>query len=389
MDGSNVFTPSGSIDSLSSQGLHGIPDSPVAGTSYSLDNLDLGSFSFRWDLGLDCEDENESVSDYGTVLHTGEAALSDPPTTDTGLSAVEEITESGLTDSRTSTANRPSLSVPPSDNELGLLPSRDRKNLEATKHSKGILERLRGAIVGDRLLSHLSIRWPVLAPAPPVVETQASSREKTSVVPHLRPRNKLRKKTRPSIAITLEVEPASSFSLAQPQDRPSQPLPQPLEALQTSSNSVSAPPVVGFPSARSILSFQLPPVFSRARSKVLQKSTYRLPNDMGVINRTSITNQPDVDSSGFRTGKSGGRVWWDSQQPMQNSGRTGLADGNGIGGFPTPIRSANHRGRAGRSREGTPAHKRPSRMSTSWELGLGLGQDLGLRICRLCNVRGG
>ena len=357
----------------------------MASTSHSLDNLDLGSFSFRWGSGLDCEDEDESVSDYGTVLHTGEAALSAPLTTTTGLSAVEEITEGGLTDSRTSTVNWLSLSIPPSDNELGLLPSHGRKGIEMTKDRKSILGRLRGAIVSDRLVSRLTIPWSALVPAHPVAKVQAKSPEKPSATPHPRPRNKLRKKTRPSIAITLAVEPASSFSLAQPQDTLPQPLPRSLETLQASANAASVSPVAGFPPARSFLSFQLPPVFSKARSKVLQKSTCRPPNDMGVMNRTST----DADSSGVRTGRSGGRVWWDSQQLAGNGEREAPVDGNGIGGFPTPINSAGYHGRRGRSTEGTPVHGPPSRVSTRWELGLGLGQDLGLRVRRLCDVRGG
>ena len=210
MDSSNVFTPSGSIDSLSSQGPQEVSDPSATSTSHSLDNLDLDSFSFRWDLGLDCEGEDESVSDYGTVLRTGETSLSGPLTSTTGLSAVEEITEGGLTDSRTtSTGNRFSLSMPPSDNELGSFASHDHKRLEVTKRSGNILGRLREAMVTDRLASRLSIPWSLIVPAPPVVKARASSSEKPSADLHARPRNKLRKKTRPSIAITLAVEPAS------------------------------------------------------------------------------------------------------------------------------------------------------------------------------------
>jgi hypothetical protein len=331
----------------------------VTGTSHSLNNLDLDSFSFRWDLGLDCEDEDGSVSDYGIVLHAGEADISAPLTNATGLSAVEEITEGGLTDSRTaSTANRRSLSMPPSDSELGWLPSRSRMDLEVTKDRKNILGRLRQAMVSDKLVSRFSIPWPVLVPPPSVANVRVNSSGKPSATPHPRPRNKLRKKTRPSIAITLAVEPPSSFTLAQLQDGPSWPLPRSLETSQ---------PVIGLPSARSFLSFQLPPVFSRARSKVLQKSTYRPPNDMAAINKVSGTNRSGVDSSNSRTQ---GR----SQQPM---------DDNGIGGFPIPIRSVGH------PKEEAPARGRPSRMSTRWDLGLRLGQDLGLKVCRLCRLGGG
>lgn len=73
-----------------------------------------------------------------------------------------------------------------------------------------------------------------------------------------------------------------------------------------------------------------------------------------------------------------------SQQPVEYNDRTSSVGDNGIGDFPTPIRSAGSRDRGGRSGEG-----RPSRMSTSWEFGLGLGQDLGLKVSRLCHVRGG
>ena len=356
----------------------------MTSASHSLDNLDLESFSFRWDLGLDCEDEDESISDYGTVLHTGETSLSGPLTNTTGLSAVEEITEGGLTDSRTtSTGNRLSLIMPPSDNELGSFPSHDRKDLDVTKPGRNLLGRFREAMVGDRLVSRIPIPWSLLVPAPPVVRARANSSEKPLATLHPRPRNKLRKKTRPSIAITLAVEPASSFSLAQQQDEPSQPLPRSMEILQNATSSVSVSPVTGLPSARSFLSFQLPPVFSRARSRVYQKSAHRPANDMGVINATA--NQPDLNFSRFRIGKSGGRVSRDSsQQPVEYNDRTSSVGDNGIGDFPTPIRSAGSRDRGGRSGEG-----RPSRMSTSWEFGLGLGQDLGLKVSRLCHVRGG
>ena len=359
----------------------------MAGTSHSLNLLDLDSFSFRWDLGLDCEDEAESVSDYGTVLHAGEANLSAPLTTATGLSAVEETTEGGLTDSRTaSTAHRLSLSILPSDNELGILQSHHRKELEVTKDNKGILWRLRSA--SDRLVPRLSIPWPVLTSTPPAVKIRVGSSEKRLALPHPRPRNKLRKKTRPSIAITLAVEPPSSFSLAQPHDSPPQPPPRPLETSQTNTNPVSVSPVAGFPSARSFLSFQLPPVFSRARSKLLQKSTYRPPNDTGAVNRISAMDRPDVDSSGSRARESGGRASRNSH-PGKDNERTAPTDENGIGGFPTPIRSASHGGRRSHSRKGTPTDGRPSWISTSWELGLGLGQDLGLKVCSLWRVRGG
>ena len=311
------------------------------------------------------------------MLRTGETSLSGPLTSTTGLSAVEEITEGGLTDSRTtSTGDRLSLSLSPSDNQLGSLPSH-RKDFEVTKRGRNILGRLREVIIGDRLVSRLSIPWSLIVPAPPVIGARANPSGKPPATLHPRPRNKLRKKTRPSIAITLAIEPASSLSLAQPQDESSQPLPRSTEILQSATGSVSASPVTGLPSARSFLSFQLPPVFSRARSRVFQKSAYRSPNDMGVINPT--TNRPNVDFSRFRTGGSGGRVSRDgSQQPVENNDRTSSIGDNGIGDFPTPIRSAD------RSGEG-----RPSRMSTSRGFGLGLGQDLGLRVSRLCNTRGG
>jgi len=321
------------------------------------------------------------------VLHTGETGLSAPLTTSTGLSAVEEITEGGLTDSRTaSTANRLSLSMPPSDNELGLLSYLDRKDPEVNKESKNIFGRLRGAMISERLASRLSIPWSVLAPTSPAVKVPICSSEKPSPIPHTRPKNKLRKKTRPSIAITLAVEPPSSFSLAQLQNGQSQPLPRSLEALQTSTNPVSVSPVAGFPSAMSFLSFQLPPVFSRARSKMFQKSPHRPPNDMDVINRASTVDRPDVDPSGFWTRKSGGRVSRDSHSG-ENSETTVPVGDNGIGGFPTPIRSAGHHDRRG-SRERSPVRGMPGRIPASWELGLGLGQSLGLKVCSLWRARG-
>lgn len=315
------------------------------------------------------------------MLHAGETNLPAPLTTTTGLSVVEEITEGVLTDSRSaSTTHRFSPSRPPGSNELGLLSTHNHKDSEVTKDSKTILDHLRS--VSERVVPCLSIPWPVLAPTPLTVEGQIDSSEKPSAALHPRPKNKLRKKTRPSIAITLAVEPASSFSLAQP-------LPRSLEVLQASTNPVSIPPVVGFSSTMSFLSFQLPPVFSKARSKVLQKSTYRPSNDMGVINNTSTTNRPDVgSSSGIRIHRSGGRVSRDIQ-PAENSERTGSIDDNGVGGFPTPIKSVVHHGRRGGSREGTFARGRPSRISTSWELGLGLGQGLRLRVCNLWRARGG
>jgi len=317
------------------------------------------------------------------VLHTGETSPSAPLTSATGLSAVEEITEGGLTDPRTtSTADRLSLSTPPSHNGLGSLPSHDRKDPEVTKPSKNIFGRLRDAMVSDRLVSRLSIPWPLLVPAPPVVQAQAGSSEKPSATLHQRPRNKLRKKTPPSIAIALAVGPASSFSLAQPQDGPPQPLARALETLQSATGSVSVSQVAELPSARSFLSFQLPPVFSRARSKVLQGSVYRPSNDMDVVNAT--TNRPNADFSGFRTGKSGGR----ESQLAGNGDRTSSIGGDGIGGFPTPVRPTGSRGQRTDSGEGTRAYGRPSWMSTSWEVGLGLGQGLDLRVCRLWHTRG-
>lgn len=378
LDSSNVFTPSGSIESFSSQEPQDIPDSSTNNSLPSLKNLDLSSFSFRWDLGLDCEDEDGSVSDYGTVLHTGEASLSAPLTTATGLSAVEEITEGGLTDSRTtSTTNQISFGVRPSDTGL---PSHNCKDLGATKDAKNILGRLRAAMVSDRLVSRLSVPWSVFIPAPPMANVPINSSEKASAALRPRPRNKLRKKTRPSIAITLTVEPPSSFSLTDPQNRPF----QPLGALQTGTNLTSVSPVAGFPSTKSFLSFQLPPVFSRARSKVLQKSTYRPPNDMGVFNRISAMHRPDVESSGTQARKSGSPVSRDSQQPAKDNERAVPVADSGIGGFPTPIRVD---GQRGDPREEIPARGRPNRISTSWELGLGLGQQLGLRVCSLWRVR--
>lgn len=349
----------------------------MAGTSHSLNNLDLDSFSFRWDIGLDCEDEDGSVSDYGTVLYTRGTNLSAPLTTATGLSAVEEITEGGLTGSRTaSTAPRLSLSMTPGDNELGLLPSYNRMDHNVIRDSKNLLGRLR--LASDRLLS---IPWHIHAPTPPAVTIQVGSSEKPSM--SLRPRlqNKLRKKTRPSIAITLAVEPASSFSLAQPP-------PRSLGVSRASGNPVSVSLVAGFPSAKSFLSFQLPPVFSRARFKALQKSSRRPSNGMGVTNRTSTTNRPDPNSSDIRTRKSVGSAPQDVQ-PTTNCERTGQIDDDGIGGFPTPIRSASHHDQGGGPRERTPTRGRPSRISTSWELGLGHGQDLRMRVCSLWRVRGG
>ena len=344
--------------------------------SLSSTNMDLHSFSFRWHLGLDCEDEDESVSDYGIVLHT-EANLSAPLTAATGLSAVEETTEGALTDSRTGTTRRLSSTMPPSNNGLDLSPSQDRKDFGVAKISKNILDRLWSA--SDRLVPRLST--PVPVPTSPVTRVQVDSSRKPSAAPRPRPKNKLRKKTRPSIALTLAVEPTSSLSLAQP-------LPRSLEILQTSTSPVSVSPVAGFPSARSFLSFQFPPVFSRARSKLLQKSTYRPSNDVGIINRSSTTGRPGVDSSGIWTRKSRGRVSRDT--PAANHGkRTVLIGENGIGGFPTPVEPAGHHRRRGGSREGTPVHGRPNRISTPWELGLGLGQNLRLGFCNIWHVRGG
>ena len=339
--------------------------------------MDLHSFSFRWHLGLDCEDEDESVSDYGIVLHTGEANLSAPLTAATGLSAVEETTEGVLTDSRTATTRHLSSTMPPSDKELGLSPSQDRKDFGVAKVSKNILDRLWSA--SDRLVPRLSI--PVPAPTSPAARVQVDSSRKPSTAPRPRPKNKLRKKTRPSIALTLAVEPTSSLSLAQP-------LPRSLEILQTSTSPLSVSPVAGFPSARSFLSFQFPPVFSRARSKVLQKSAYRPSNDVDIINRSSTTGRPGADSSGIWTRKSRGRISRDTP-PANNGKRTVLIRENEIGGFPTPVEPANHHRRRGGSREGTPARGRLNRISTPWEIGLGLGQNLRLRVCGLWHVRGG
>ena len=371
LDSSNVFTPSESIESFSSQGPQGIPDSLTSITSHSLKNLDLSSFSFRWDFGLDCEDEDGSVSDYGTVLHTGETNLSAPLTTATCLSAVEEITEGGLTNSMTpSTTNQLSLSVPHSDNELGLLPLQLRKDLEVKKDTKNVLGRLRFS--SNRLVPRLSVPWAALIPTPPVVKGQANS-EKPSDVPCSRPGNKLRKKTRPSIAITLAVDPVSSFSLARS-----------LEGLQAGSNLVSISPVAGFPSARSFFSFELPPVFSKARSKALQKSKHRPSNYVGVTGNTSTANRPDVDSAGYHTREFGGRVSQDERNP--GGSERAVSVDVGVGGFPTPIRSAGDSDqRASKERIPTRRRSRP----TSWERGLGLGQDLGLMVRSLLRARGG
>ena len=250
-----------------------------------------------------------------------------------------------------------------------ILGGKERKNF--------ILDHFQSA--SDRLVPRLST--PVPAPTSPVAGVQANSSRKPSAAPRPRPRNKLRKKTRPSIALTLAIEPTSSLSLAQP-------LPRSLEILQTSTSPVSVSPVAGFPSARSFLSFQFPPVFSRARSKVLQKSTYRPHNDVGIINRSSTTGRPGVDSSGIRARKSRGRVSRDTP-PANNGKRTVLIGENGIGGFPTPAESTGHHRRRGGSREGTPGRGRPNRISTPWELGLGLGKNLRLRVCSFWHVRGG
>ena len=347
-------------------------------TSHSLNHLDLESFSFRWDNGL--EDEDESVSDYGTVLHTGETNLSAPLTTTTGLSAVEEITEGVLTDSRaTSSARRLSPNIPPSNNELASFPSHNYKHLEVAKDNRNLLRRLLSASGG--LVPRLFTSWSVPVPTPLVVNVQTDYSGKPPKTPHRRPRNKLRKKTRPSIAITLVVEPTSSFSLARP-------LPRTLEALRTGANPASVSPVAAFSSAKSFLSFQLPPVFSRARSKVLQKSTRRPSNDVAVVNRISTADRPQVDTFGIRTRKSGARVSWDNQ-PAVDSERIRSIHENGIGNFPTPIGSAGHRGRIGGTGEGTSPRGPSSRTSTSWELGLGLGQDIRLRACGFWRGRGG
>jgi len=250
-----------------------------------------------------------------------------------------------------------------------ILGGKERKNF--------ILDHFQSA--SDRLVPRLST--PVPAPTSPVAGVQADSSRKPSAAHRPRPRNKLRKKTRPSIALTLAIEPTSSLSLAQP-------LPRSLEILQTSTSPVSVSPVAGFPSARSFLSFQFPPVFSRARSKVLQKSTYRPSNDVGITNKSSTTGRPGVDSSDIWTRKSRGRVSRDT--PVTNNGkRTVLIGEKGpIGGFPTPAESAGHHRRRGGSREGTPGRGRPNRISTPWELGLGLGKNLLLRVCSLWYMRG-
>lgn len=377
LDGSSVFTPSGSIESFTSHEPQEIPSPLISGTSHFLNRFDLTSFSFRWDSGLDCEDEDGSISDYGTVLHTGETNLSAPLTTTTGLSAVEEITESGLTDSGTpSTMNQLSLAIPPGDNELGLLPSHGRGGSEVKKGSKSILGRLRSA--SNRIGPRLSIPWIVFTPTVPVVKVHANAPEKPSAVPHSRPKNKLRKKTRPSIAIALAVEPLSSFSLAQP-------LTQPLGVLQAGTSSVSVSPVAGFPSARSFFSFELPPVFSKARSKALRKSNYRPPEKVDVIKKTSTLGLPDVGPSGPPVREFGGRISVDNHSGKDNE-RTMLAD-NGVGGFPAPLRPASDYGQRD-SEEETPAHRR-SRLTSPWELGLEFGQDLGLRVRSLLRARGG
>lgn len=365
LDSSNVFTPLGSIESFSSLGPQEIPDLPTTEASHSLNNLHLRSFSFRWDLGLDCDDDDRSVSDYGTVLHTGETDISVPLTIAAGLSAVEEITEGGLTDSRAaSTANRITLSMPQSNNELGSLPPRHRKELNAKKDSKSILKRLRSA--SNRLVHNLSIPWSILAPSPPhpVVKTHVNSPSKVSSTPHPRPKNKLRKKTRPSISITLAVEPVSSFSLAQP-------LSGSLEVLQTTGASpTSGSPVPAFSSARSFFSLELPPVFSKARFRALQKSKYGRSDD------TAVTNGHDAAPSGSRVYGSGALNSQDGH-PGKNDERA-VSVNNGVGGFPTPINSAGVPGQ-GDSKEGNPTARR-SRLTSPWELGLG--------VCNLWPARG-
>lgn len=329
----------------------------MADAPFSLSNPHLDSFSFRWDLGLDCEDEDRSVSDYGTVLHAGETDPSVPLTVATGLSAVEEITEGGLTDSRTaSTANRLTLSMPPSSNEVGLLPPGDREGFEATKGRKTVLDRLRSA--SNRLVPRLSTSWFVLTP-PPVVTARVNPSGKVSSAPRPRPKNKLRKKTRPSIAVTLAAEPPSSSSLAQPLAR----------SLEAGTNSVSVSPVTGFSSARSFFSFELPPVFSKARSKVLQKSKYKPSNDMGVTNRTPAPNPHDAISSGSPV-RGPGRLTSQDGRPGKNDERAASVDND-----------------AGGSKEGTSASRR-LRFTSPWELDLGLGQDLGLRVCSFWRARG-
>lgn len=309
------------------------------------------------------------------MLRTGEANLSAPLTTTSGLSAVEEITEGVLTDSRATSARRLSPSMLPSDNELGLLPSQDRKDLEVAKDYKNLLHRLLSASNG--LMPRLFTPWSVPTS---VVKVQTDSSGKPPKTPRPRPRNKLRKKTRPSIAITLVVEPATSFSLARP-------LPRSLEALRTGANPAPVLPVAAFSSAKSFLSFQLPPVFSRARSEVLQKSARGPSNNLGVIHRVSTADRRHMDTFGIRTRKSGARVSWDTQ-PAMDSERIGSISENGIGNFSAPIGSAGHRGRISGTGEGTSARGRPNQSPTSWELGLGLGQDMRLSVCGFRRGRG-
>lgn len=279
--------------------------------------------------------------------------MSVPPTTPTGLSAVEEITEGGLTDSRTaSTANRRTLStIPPNNDELGLYLSCHRKNFDVTRDSKSVLNRLWSA--SNRFVPRLSIPLSVLASPLPVVEPRVGSSGKVLSAPHPRPKNKLRKKTRPSIAITLAVEPVSSFSLAQPPARS-------LEALQSGANLASVSPVAGFSSARSFFSFELPPVFSKARSKVLQRSKYRPSDGVGVTNGPSTSNRRDADSPRSRTRRHG---------EGKNGERVASLD-DGVGAFPTSIRSAGDCDQ-GDSKEGTSPH-RWSRLKSPWKLGLRL-----------------
>jgi hypothetical protein len=375
LDSSNVFTPPGSIESFFSQGLQEILDPPMTNSSNALNNLDLDTFSFRWDLGLDCEEEDGSVSDYGTVLHTGETNLSALPTTATGLSAVEEITENGLTDSRTaSTTNQRSLGIPPvSDDGLGSLPYRDHRSPEVTKDGKSILDRLLSA--SERLVPRIPVPWPVPAPTLLLTEARVDPPEKPSVVRHPRPKNKLRKKTRPSISITLAVEPASSFSLAQPPTTS-------LEVSHADVNPTSVYPVAGFPSARSFFSFELPPVFSKARSKALQKSKYRpFINAVTTANRTSTTERLDTGSSDTRgqTREYGDGISRDGH--LGRSDKTAAPDGSDIGSPPAPMGFARNYGQEGVT------YRRARRISR-WELGLGLGQDLSLRISRLWSTHG-
>ena len=310
------------------------------------------------------------------MLHTGEANLSAPLTTTSGLSAVEEITEGVLTDSRATSAHQLSPNASPSDNDLGLLPSRDRKDPEVTKDYRNLLHRLLSASNG--IMPRLFTPWSVPAS---VARVQTDYSGKTRKNPRPRPRNKLRKKTRPSIAITLVVEPTTSFSLARP-------LPRSLEALRTGANPAPISPVTAFSSAKSFLSFQLPPVFSRARSKVLQKSARRSSNDVGVVNGISTADSPRVDTFGIRTRKSGARVSWDTQLAMDSERRGSIGE-NGVGNFPAPIGTAGHRGRMGGTGEGTSARGRPSQTSASWELGLGLGQDMRLTVCGFWRRHGG